>query len=76
MANAASSVRLKWQQVVPRQYSLIDCDSGEQLGQVYGIVGACNRPTGSWRHTLGERKFGSLKAAADALLRKVADGIA
>jgi hypothetical protein len=59
----------RWRMVVPRQYELVDRVSGEVLGQVYGIVGSCNRPTGSWRHSRSERRFRSCKAAADALLK-------
>lgn len=72
METAKTFARLKWTQILPRQYALVDCESGEQLGQVYGVVGSCNRPTGSWRHTRGERRFSSCKAAAAALVKAVA----
>lgn len=65
------SRNLVWKQIVPRQFALVDAATGERLGQVYGIVGSCNRPTGSWRHTLSERRYSSLRMAADALLAAV-----
>lgn len=62
---------LRWRQTFPRQFVLLDA-SESVLGSVYGIVGSCNRPTGSWRHSMSEAKFGSCKAAAAALLKKIA----
>ena len=64
-----TNATVRWRIVMPRQYELVDQVSGEVLGQVYGIVGSCNRPTGSWRHSRSERRFASCKAAAAALLK-------
>jgi hypothetical protein len=62
---------VRWRMVVPRQYELVDRVSGEVLGQVYGIVGSCNRLTGSWRHSRSERRFRSCKSAAAALVQSL-----